>query len=214
MTSRITGAPRSTSSPAGRSRSCRSPATARRWCGRRPTTSPRRLVAADPADLPAGARAPLRPPSRARSTALGPAAGLPARPDACARLRQAALRARRRCRARHPSDRRPGPEPRLPRRGGARRDRSSRRDRLGLDIGSLARPRALRALAALRHASRWGVITDGLNRLFSNDNPALRLVRDVGLGLVDRLPALKRMFIREAAGDGGELPRLLRGEAI
>ena len=59
-----------------------------------------------------------------------------------------------------------------------------------------------------------GLVTDGLNRLFSNDNPALRLFRDVGLGLVDRLPALKRMFIREAAGEGGELPRLLRGEAI
>jgi 2-octaprenyl-6-methoxyphenol hydroxylase len=59
-----------------------------------------------------------------------------------------------------------------------------------------------------------GVTTDVLNRLFSNDNPVLRLVRDVGLGLVDRLPPLKRMFIGEAAGEGGELPRLLRGEAI
>jgi 2-octaprenyl-6-methoxyphenol hydroxylase len=86
-------------------------------------------------------------------------------------------------------------------------------ERLGLDIGSLA---------LLERYERWrrfdtlemGLITDGLNRLFSNDNPALRLLRDVGLGIVDRLPSLKRMFIREAAGDGGELPRLLRGEAI
>jgi 2-octaprenyl-6-methoxyphenol hydroxylase len=59
-----------------------------------------------------------------------------------------------------------------------------------------------------------GVTTDILNRLFSNDNPVIRLVRDVGLGLVDRLPAMKRVFVREAAGEGGELPRLLRGEAI
>jgi 2-octaprenyl-6-methoxyphenol hydroxylase len=86
-------------------------------------------------------------------------------------------------------------------------------ERLGLDIGSLA---------LLERYERWrrfdtfemGLVTDGLNRLFSNDNPALRLFRDVGLGIVDRLPSLKRMFIREAAGDGGELPRLLRGEAI
>ena len=85
--------------------------------------------------------------------------------------------------------------------------------RLGLDIGSLAH---------LERYQRWrrfdtfemGLVTDGLNRLFSNDYAALRLVRDVGLGIVDRLPVLKRLFIREAAGDGGELPRLLRGEAI
>jgi 2-octaprenyl-6-methoxyphenol hydroxylase len=58
------------------------------------------------------------------------------------------------------------------------------------------------------------VVTDVLNRLFSTDDPALRLVRDVGLGIVDRLPWLKKRFIDEAAGAGGELPRLLRGEAI
>ncbi|MBZ0226903.1 MAG: FAD-dependent monooxygenase, partial [Bauldia sp.] len=85
--------------------------------------------------------------------------------------------------------------------------------RLGLDVGSLA---------VLERYERWrrfdtfemGATTDILNRLFSNDNPVVRLVRDVGLGLVDRLPAMKRAFMREAAGEGGELPRLLRGEAI
>jgi 2-octaprenyl-6-methoxyphenol hydroxylase len=85
--------------------------------------------------------------------------------------------------------------------------------RLGLDIGSLA---------VLERYERWrrfdtvemGMVTDGLNRMFSNDNPAIRLVRDVGLGLVDRLPRVKQLFIGEAAGEGGELPRLLRGEAI
>jgi 2-octaprenyl-6-methoxyphenol hydroxylase len=59
-----------------------------------------------------------------------------------------------------------------------------------------------------------GVATDGLNRLFSNHSDALRLVRDVGLGLVDRLPALKHVFIREAAGLVGEVPKLLRGETL
>jgi 2-octaprenyl-6-methoxyphenol hydroxylase len=42
----------------------------------------------------------------------------------------------------------------------------------------------------------------------------LRLMRDVGLGLVDRIPALKSFFIREAAGFTGEVPKLLRGEAL
>jgi 2-octaprenyl-6-methoxyphenol hydroxylase len=85
--------------------------------------------------------------------------------------------------------------------------------RLGLDPG---------AAAALDRYQRWrrfdtmamGVATDGLNRLFSNRSDVLRLVRDVGLGLVDRLPALKHHFIREAAGLVGEVPKLLRGEAL
>jgi 2-octaprenyl-6-methoxyphenol hydroxylase len=59
-----------------------------------------------------------------------------------------------------------------------------------------------------------GVATDGLNRMFSNHSDALRLVRDIGLGVVDRLPALKDGFIREAAGLVGDVPKLLRGEAL
>jgi 2-octaprenyl-6-methoxyphenol hydroxylase len=59
-----------------------------------------------------------------------------------------------------------------------------------------------------------GIATDGLNRLFSNRSDLLRLVRDVGLGIVDRLPPLKRFFIREAAGLTGDVPKLLRGERL
>lgn len=55
---------------------------------------------------------------------------------------------------------------------------------------------------------------DTVNRLFSNDNAILRLGRDLGMGLVNRLPALRRGFIRQAAGLTGELPRLLTGRAI
>jgi 2-octaprenyl-6-methoxyphenol hydroxylase len=55
---------------------------------------------------------------------------------------------------------------------------------------------------------------DGLNRLFSNDSTPLRALRDLGLGLVDRAPALKRFFVHEAAGQTGAVPRLLRGEAL
>jgi len=85
--------------------------------------------------------------------------------------------------------------------------------RLGLDFG---------AAHVLERYQRWrrfdtmamGIATDGLNRLFSNRSDALRLMRDVGLGLVDRLPGLKRLFIREAAGLVGDVPKLLRGEAL
>src|SRR5215203_5196390 len=85
--------------------------------------------------------------------------------------------------------------------------------RLGLDPGGDA------VLATYERARRFdtfamGVVTDGLNRLFSNDLLPVRLLRDLGLGLVDRMPALKRFFIREAAGLSGEGPRLMRGEAL
>jgi 2-octaprenyl-6-methoxyphenol hydroxylase len=85
--------------------------------------------------------------------------------------------------------------------------------RLGLDPG---------APDVLERYQRWrrfdtmsmGVATDGLNRLFSNRSDALRLFRDIGLGLVERLPALKGIFIREAAGFTGDVPKLLRGEMV
>ena len=80
---------------------------------------------------------------------------------------------------------------------------------LGLDVGDIAMlehyERARRAPTVA-----MAVVTDGLNRLFSNDNPALRAVRDFGLGLVDRMPSLKQRFIREAAASA-QSPRLLRG---
>ncbi|MEP4039320.1 FAD-dependent monooxygenase [Pseudophaeobacter sp.] len=56
--------------------------------------------------------------------------------------------------------------------------------------------------------------TDMVNKLFSNDNPLLRFGRDLGMGLVNSLPGLRRGFMREAAGLTGDLPRLLKGEAI
>ena len=85
--------------------------------------------------------------------------------------------------------------------------------RLDLDPG---------AATVLERYQRWrrfdtmtmGLATDGLNRLFSNRSDVLRLARDVGLGMVERLPGLKRLFIREAAGLVGDVPKLLRGEAL
>ena len=85
--------------------------------------------------------------------------------------------------------------------------------RLGIDFGQAN---------VLERYQRWrrfdtmamGLATNSLNFLFSNRSTLLRTVRDIGLGLVDRTPPLKEMFIRQAAGLAGEVPRLLKGEAL
>ncbi len=83
--------------------------------------------------------------------------------------------------------------------------------RRGEDIG---------AADVLARYARWrrfdntalALATDGFNKLFSNDNPVLRTMRDIGMGAVTALPGLRRGFIREAAGLTGDLPRLMRGQ--
>ena len=85
--------------------------------------------------------------------------------------------------------------------------------RLGIDPGQAD---------VLERYQRWrrfdtmamGFATNSLNFLFSNESTLLRTVRDIGLGLVDRAPPLKGLFIRQAAGLAGEVPRLLKGEAL
>ena len=85
--------------------------------------------------------------------------------------------------------------------------------RLGMDVG---------ASALLERYERWrrfdsafsATVMDGLNRLFSNDNAPLRALRDLGLGIVDNAPWLKRALVREAAGVSGTVPRLLKGERL
>jgi 2-octaprenyl-6-methoxyphenol hydroxylase len=84
--------------------------------------------------------------------------------------------------------------------------------RIGLDIGGLD---------TLKRYERWrrfdsvsmALAMDGFNRLFSNDIAPLRLARDVGMGVVDAIGPLRRLFMRGAGGDVGKLPRLLKGEA-
>jgi 2-octaprenyl-6-methoxyphenol hydroxylase len=85
--------------------------------------------------------------------------------------------------------------------------------RLGLDSGA---PEVLARYQRWRRADTvaMGLATDGLNRLFSNESLALKYLRDLGLGLVDRAPGLKKFFAREAAGLTGDVPKLLRGEFI
>ncbi len=85
--------------------------------------------------------------------------------------------------------------------------------RLGGDFGQFD---------VLERYQRWrrfdtmamGLATNSLNFLFSNRSTLLRTVRDIGLGVVDRVPPLKDLFIRQAAGLAGEVPRLLKGEAL
>jgi 2-octaprenyl-6-methoxyphenol hydroxylase len=86
-------------------------------------------------------------------------------------------------------------------------------NRLGLDIGSLA---VLERYQTWRRFDtvQMGVTTDILNRLFSNDNVPVRALRDLGLGLVERMPRLKGFFIRQAAGLSTTAPKLLQGQPI
>jgi 2-octaprenyl-6-methoxyphenol hydroxylase len=85
--------------------------------------------------------------------------------------------------------------------------------RMGIDPGQAD---------VLERYQRWrrfdtmamGLATNSLNLLFSNRSTLLRTVRDIGLGLVDRAPPLKSLFIRQAAGLAGEVPRLLKGDAL
>ena len=85
--------------------------------------------------------------------------------------------------------------------------------RLGLDIGDAT---------VLERYQRWRrldtmaliVATDALNRLFSNDLAPVRLLRDLGLAAVNQVPPLKRFFMRHAMGMVGDLPRLVKGEAL
>jgi 2-octaprenyl-6-methoxyphenol hydroxylase len=87
------------------------------------------------------------------------------------------------------------------------------RRRLGLDIGDpdlLGQYQQWRRLDTLALAA----VTDGLNRLFSNEFAPLRLARDLGLAAVHRLPPLKRLLMRDAMGVAGDLPRLVRGEPL
>jgi 2-octaprenyl-6-methoxyphenol hydroxylase len=85
--------------------------------------------------------------------------------------------------------------------------------RLGLDPGA---PEILTRYQRWRRTDTvsMGLATDSLNRLFSNESTPLKYLRDLGLGLVDRAPGLKKFFAREAAGLTGDVPKLLRGEFI
>lgn len=85
--------------------------------------------------------------------------------------------------------------------------------RRGEDAGSIA---------VLSRYEEWrrfdntalSLATDTFNRLFSNDSPSLRGLRNIGMGIINAMPGLRRTFIREAAGLTGDLPRLMRDQSL
>jgi 2-octaprenyl-6-methoxyphenol hydroxylase len=85
--------------------------------------------------------------------------------------------------------------------------------RLGLDPGDAT---TLERYAGWRRFDGLALVavTDGINRLFANDLFPVRLAREAGLALVERLPPLKRFFMQHAMGLVGDLPRTMRGEAL
>jgi 2-octaprenyl-6-methoxyphenol hydroxylase len=84
---------------------------------------------------------------------------------------------------------------------------------LGLDCGDIS---------ALGRYQRWrrfdnvtmAYATDLFDRLFSNDRPAVRLLRDLGLAAVNAFGPARRFFMRSAGGAAGDLPKLLKGESL
>ncbi|MFC3071249.1 UbiH/UbiF/VisC/COQ6 family ubiquinone biosynthesis hydroxylase [Phenylobacterium soli] len=85
--------------------------------------------------------------------------------------------------------------------------------RLGEDFGSEA---VLERYAAWRRFDTASLSAgmDLFVRLFSNDNPLLRLGRGLGMSAVNRIGPARKFFMQEAGGAVGDLPRLLRGEAL
>jgi 2-octaprenyl-6-methoxyphenol hydroxylase len=85
--------------------------------------------------------------------------------------------------------------------------------RLGLDFGMKT---------ALLDYERWrrfdntclAAATDLLNRVFAIDNPVLNVAREAGMALLDRIGPARRLFMSEAMGLHGDLPRLMRGEPL
>ena len=86
-------------------------------------------------------------------------------------------------------------------------------NRRGEDIGS---PNVLGRYEQWRRFDNTtlAIATDTFNRLFSNDNVGLRGLRNIGMGMVNAIPGLRRSFIREAAGLTGTLPRLMQGKSL
>ena len=86
--------------------------------------------------------------------------------------------------------------------------------RRGEDIGSelvLQRYQSWRRF----DATALALGMDGVNRLFATDNPVVSAVRGLGMGMVTAMPALRRGFMRQAAGLSVDpMPRLLTGRPL
>lgn len=85
--------------------------------------------------------------------------------------------------------------------------------RLGGDVGT---NEVLRRYEGWRMFDTMTMLaaTDGLLKLFALRSSPARLMRDAGLGMVERMPGAKGAIMKAAAGLSGDVPRLLRGEAL
>jgi 2-octaprenyl-6-methoxyphenol hydroxylase len=73
----------------------------------------------------------------------------------------------------------------------------SKYENLGLDFGcyqSLEEYQSLR----MKDNISMAAITDGLNKLFSNDNSSISMLRKIGLSAVNQIPPLKKFFMEYA----------------
>ena len=83
--------------------------------------------------------------------------------------------------------------------------------RLGLDIGSFE---TLRSYQAARRFDNFSLVaaTDGLNRLFTDNNKIVGFIRSSGLDAINTMNPIKNLFMRLAMGEVGSLPHLLKGQ--
>lgn len=85
--------------------------------------------------------------------------------------------------------------------------------RLGLDVGGITVLDDYQRLRRFDNLLMLG-LTDVIVRLFSNDIPPVRLARDIGLAVVDKINPAKKFFMRHAMGQVGVLPKLMQGRAL
>lgn len=80
--------------------------------------------------------------------------------------------------------------------------------RLGLDIGSQMSLERYQAWRRFDNTAMAGFM-DGLNRVFANNNPLLRMARDLMLDGINRISPLKAGLIKAASGRLGKIPSLM-----
>lgn len=83
----------------------------------------------------------------------------------------------------------------------------------GRDIAAME---VLREYERMRRTGNFVMMSamDLFYRAFGNANPPLKVLRNLGLGLAERVAPAKSYFMRYAMGLEGKLPKLARGEAL
>jgi 2-octaprenyl-3-methyl-6-methoxy-1,4-benzoquinol hydroxylase len=81
------------------------------------------------------------------------------------------------------------------------------------DIGAVS---VLQGYEKMRRQNNLLMMTamDMFYRVFGNSQLPLKLLRNIGLGLAERIAPAKKLAMKYAMGLGGQLPRLARGETI